>query len=707
GAVVQLKATGFPAGAIAAGNLLVTITPPSGNGSPVTIPATAIIPGNGTPTTVRNLIFTIPKSLTSNSALLCAITVASKTSSSPSFTTLTASSFTINPPPALVAAYPGAGALGTSVAVKFASNGFSHFSNASSIAFLPPAGGDATALSLTGITVPNGNELDATLNIASNATVGAWGATITTGAESASGTQLFVVTSSNAADLSLVNPSGAALGQSLNVALTGSFTNFQSGVSYANFGPGITVNSFSVTDATDASATVTISPTTTLGARTVTVITGGQFAQAVNGFTVAGSAATLAGVSPNAAPQGTNLTGVIVTGANTHFLQGATQLSFGGGISVGAITVQSPTQLTVDLAVTSAAAPGSYGATVTTGGEVVSLSNAFTVTGATPILTGVSPASAAQGATLNVGISGQYTNFQPGNVTLSFGGSDITVNSLTVNTITSITANITISPTAGTGGRQVILTSGGSDFDFNFNVTSSPAAIVSVSPNTFPQGFSQVLHVVGNSTNWVQGETAAVDATSPEVTFSVDIVTVTSPNTLTLNITVPANATPGGHDLQIATGGQVLNAAVTVYAQTSTMLMTPANSTPGALVPVSFTGQFTHWCSPTSIPSCSSANQTTVAISNQGVNLSKLVITSPSSATALLTVTSTAPLTNPIDGNTFRTITLTTPLAAGGSEIVSSNFAVYTNPAGLYSMTPDHAPPGSSLNVEIVGSGTH
>src|SRR6185437_413528 len=222
----------------------------------------------------------------------------------------------------------------------------------------------------------------------------------------------------------------------------------------------------------------------------------------------------------------------------------------------------------------------------------------------------------------------------------------------------SITANITVAQTAATGGRQVILTSGGTDFPFSFNVAPSSAHIVSVTPSTFPQGFSQVLQVVGSNTNWVQGETNVVDATPPEVLFSVDRITVKSTTSLTLNITFHANAT---------TGGQILNATVTVYGQTATMQMSPDNSTPGALVPVSFTGQFTHWCSPTSTPSCSSANQTTVAISNQGVNLSNFTITSPSSATALLTVTSTAPLTNPIDLNTFRTITLTTPLAAGGS----------------------------------------
>ena len=44
--------------------------------------------------------------------------------------------------------------------------------------------------------------------------------------------------------------------------------------------------------------------------------------------------------------------------------------------------------------------------TVSTGGEITSLNNAFTITGATPALLSVVPSSGVQGQTLNVVITG-------------------------------------------------------------------------------------------------------------------------------------------------------------------------------------------------------------------------------------------------------------------------------------------------------------
>ncbi len=67
------------------------------------------------------------------------------------------------------------------------------------------------------------------------------------------------------------------------------------------------------------------------------------------------------------------------------------------------------------------------------------------LTGAQPSLTGVSPTSAQQGTTLTVVLTGQNTNFAQGTTTAGFGAG-ITVNSVTVSSSTSATANITDQP---------------------------------------------------------------------------------------------------------------------------------------------------------------------------------------------------------------------------------------------------------------------
>ncbi|MBI1789278.1 MAG: hypothetical protein HYR60_17225, partial [Acidobacteria bacterium] len=88
--------------------------------------------------------------------------------------------------------------------------------------------------------------------------------------------------------MTLVNPNTGQQGQTnLNVALTGQFTNFLNGTSVASFsGTGITVNSTTVSDATHATANISIAASATVGARNVTVTTGSQVVTLNSSFTV-------------------------------------------------------------------------------------------------------------------------------------------------------------------------------------------------------------------------------------------------------------------------------------------------------------------------------------------------------------------------------------------------------------------------------------
>ena len=89
-----------------------------------------------------------------------------------------------------------------------------------------------------------------------------------------------------------LSPATAEQGsQTLTIALTGqtagSFsTHFENGVSQANFGTGITVNSFVVTSATSATATISIDSGAALGSRAINVVTGNETAVSLLGFNV-------------------------------------------------------------------------------------------------------------------------------------------------------------------------------------------------------------------------------------------------------------------------------------------------------------------------------------------------------------------------------------------------------------------------------------
>ncbi|MGP8225142.1 MAG: choice-of-anchor D domain-containing protein, partial [Terracidiphilus sp.] len=639
---------------------------------------------------------------------------------------LTGSAIATNPPAAVSVVAPGAGAAGTSVNVVITGNGWTHFSPSSVISFTDVNSGtypvDITVTSQTFISV---NQINATFTIPANTvgnpvTYGARNIAVTTplsggGNEVAQLEQAFIIADpNNAHPITAVAPAFGTQGQTLNVDLTATGTNFDQGVTYANFGDGVTVNYLTVTDATDAQANITISNTTNVGSRTITLVTGGEFAVSTSGvFQIGPNNATLTGftvatyssatssytctATPAVEPQGWS--GALCMTANgTHFLQDATQVSFTGGILVGDVTVTSPTTAIVQVAVQALATIGLQNATVWTGGETATLNNAFAVTGATPLLLSVVPSSAPQGSSPTVVITANsYMNFVSGQVSATFDGN---ISSPTVNVIdgqhVSIPISITTDANVGSITANLIVGPSGSTvlYPFTFTVTQSSAAITSVSPSCVPQGGQLTLTVAAINTNWVQGTTTAAFYPVPVPAPSFDLINIIDPTDATLNVAVPTNTPAGNYEFYMATGGQIVNASMKVCAATPTLTMNPPNGLRpyGAAVnsfSANFTGQFSHF-GPT----------TEAVISGEGVTLTNFNVTGVTSATATVTIIANVNGTPTALGP--RKITLTT-----GGEIVTTYFNVTQTPVGILSISPYHGPQSTTMNVEIVGLNTH
>src|SRR5437762_10303273 len=94
-----------------------------------------------------------------------------------------------------------------------------------------------------------------------------------------------------------------------------------------------------------------------------------------NGFTVAAGTPVLRTVNPGSGQQGQQSLSVNLTGQFTHFVQGTTTASFGAGITVVSLTVNSATTATAMLNIDATAATGNRTVTLTTGPEVVTLHN--------------------------------------------------------------------------------------------------------------------------------------------------------------------------------------------------------------------------------------------------------------------------------------------------------------------------------------------
>ena len=390
GQTVQLNTTGFAG--IATG-VNVTITPPSGNGSPVTFAATTVTPNlaTTTATTARKVIFTLPSSLATASAIANTSISISGSIGGVAFTSNTASPFTISPAPLISNVSPGAAQSGTTATgVVIALRNTSWAAPASpsqiSVGFTGPSNtfflGTVTAFDATR------QKITANIPVPANATPGSYtvcaipSGTLTSSCPAGSPFQVggFAVSSTQALSFSSISPNVAAqCAANLPIDVVGTNTHFLNGTPVANFGDGITVSSVTPTTNTAARAIVTVDCLAPVGPRTVTFVTGGEFAQATNGFTVSSSSARISQISPATGVQGQNMT-VTLTGSGTNWTPSGTNASFGPGINVGNVTVNATAQtLVASISISPTAALGTYSVTATTNGEIASIANAFTV----------------------------------------------------------------------------------------------------------------------------------------------------------------------------------------------------------------------------------------------------------------------------------------------------------------------------------------
>ena len=174
---------------------------------------------------------------------------------------------------------------------------------------------------------------------------------------------------------------------------------------------------------------------------------------------------TLTTVSPNS---GAADSAVSVTLTGTGFVPGDTDVSvFGSDIAVSGVDVSGNT-LTATFTIASGATQDARDVTVTTAAGTSSPPKTFTVLAPVPTITGISPDSGKQGATVPVTITG--THFTGTSVDIS--GTGALVSGFTVDSATQITAALILSGAPGT--RTItVTTSGAPSNTFDFTIDSS------------------------------------------------------------------------------------------------------------------------------------------------------------------------------------------------------------------------------------------
>lgn len=396
-------------------------------------------------------------------------------------------------------------------------------------------------------------------------------------------------------------PTSARRLQTLDLVLAGS--NFQDSVTVVELGPDIAIDAVNVTGPESITVRVTIPAGAVLGTRDISVSTpspGGGTATLRSGFTVLAEhpAPTLTTVSPAAAQRDQ---AIQVTLGGSGFVQDLTSVSFGAGITVEDLVVATPTSLSATVRIGAGAALGARDVSVANpapGGGTAVLAGGFTVQPANPVpaVTGASPVQAQRLTTLDVLLTG--SGFLSGLTTVTFGP-DVTVNTVAVQSSTSLTAAVTIAAPAALGPRGISVTNpppGGGSFTLagGFTVLAeNPApAITGASPGTGQR--RDMLDVVLTGSGFVPNLTTV--SFGPDIT--VNTMQVNSPTSLTANIRIGGAATLGARDASVANpapggGTATLPGGFTVLPENPAPSVTsalPDFATAGATTNVLLTG---------------------------------------------------------------------------------------------------------------------
>lgn len=267
----------------------------------------------------------------------------------------------------------------------------------------------------------------------------------------------------------LVEPATVPQGAVLVLTVHGLSTNFSAATTVAFGVGGIIAGTPIVRSATTLEVPVEVTAATPIGFSDVTVTTPlGAATELATGHDALRVAATggasITAIVPSMLTLGATAD-VRVFGVSTHF-DATSTLNLGTGVTLGALTAVSPTELRASVAVGSdPSALGFHDVSVTTGSEVAgeSVPGPLLVVrrlADIPRLTSVTPNEGRPGQALTLHVTGENTHFAAGSVA-EFSPAGIRVVATRVLGPTSLDLDVQVDPAAALGFRDLTLRTGG------------------------------------------------------------------------------------------------------------------------------------------------------------------------------------------------------------------------------------------------------
>jgi Bacterial Ig-like domain/IPT/TIG domain len=531
------------------------------------------------------------------------------------------------------------------------------------------------------------------LTVAADATVGTVALTVTN-PDGGSATCSNCLTITAAPVVTSVGPP-SSLGQGAsNASLTLHGTGFQTGMTIAVSGSGVTVtNPVTVTNATTATAVMSVSSNAAVGGRTITATNPdhGTSGSTCDPCITITAKPTITSVTPHG---GSNTGSTIITITGTGFAatpQVRLERAGQDPIVADTVTFIDSAHITASVDLT-LAAPGAWDVTVEnpdhgTGhcSEAADPTQcAFTVAGSAPTVTGVDPDTLGQGA-LNVPVDITGTNFANGS-TVSVG-SGVTVTNVHVVSSTEITAVFTVSSSASVGARTVTVTNtdGQSGGCAGCLTISAGPTISSISPTSRAQGTTdQPFSIVGSAFHG-----GATVAFSPNTGITVGTVDVPSANSISTTITVASDAPTTARDV-IVTNPDDFGRGVCSLCFTVTSKPTLAKADPDTAGQGAVGRQIT-------LTGTGFQNGAAVAFNPaSGITVGTTTVNNATTITVSIDVASNA-------ATTARDIIVTNP--DGGTATCTGCITITAAPT-VTSPTPDHLGQGATnQEVDVPGSG--
>lgn len=307
-----------------------------------------------------------------------------------------------------------------------------------------------------------------------------------------------------------------------------------------------------------------------------------------------------------------------------------------------------------------------------------------------PTVLSASPNTVPAGTTLDITLTGAKTNWIQGKSNVAFSASGITVDKVTVNSPTSLTATITVDPSATLAFSNVTVTTNlGSSTETTvgtdvLQITAAPTipTLLEVSPGTMALGGTYDVKISGTLTKWDSTSTLSL---GPGVTVSN--VTVDSPTEITAKAVVSTNTSIGFRVATVTTADTsatdtqdmaiTLTAAPTATAISTISSLGPNQGRDGQHVSVTVVGQNTHF-----------VDGQTTADFGPGVTVDSVSVTDASHATVIIDVNSSA-------SPGFRNVTLTTGTETATSLDGFQILSALPSPAPSPPPSSPHSPPVS------------